>query len=41
MSGTRGGQGDRAGTDGHWGTVVTLEDTAGRLWRVCGVTAPP
>ena len=27
-----------AGTDGNWGPVVEVEDSAGRLWRLCGVT---
>ena len=25
-------------TDGRWGSVVCIEDSAGRIWRVCGVT---
>ena len=29
-----------AGAEGNWGTVVVLEDTAGRLWRLCGVADP-
>lgn len=28
----------QTGTDGSWGSVVCIEDSAGRLWRVCGVT---
>ncbi len=26
-----------AGTDGNWGSVVEVEDSAGRTWRLCGV----
>ena len=29
-----------AGTDGNWGSVVEIEDDAGRLWRLCGVADP-
>ena len=29
-----------AGTDGNWGSVVEIEDAAGRLWRLCGVSDP-
>ena len=29
-----------AGAEGNWGTVVVLEDAAGRLWRLCGVVDP-
>ena len=29
-----------AGAEGNWGTVVVLEDAAGRLWRLCGVADP-
>ena len=29
-----------AGTDGNWGSVVEIEDAAGRLWRLCGVADP-
>ena len=29
-----------AGPDGSWGSVVELEDSEGRLWRVCGVADP-
>lgn len=25
---------------GRWGTVVVLEDAAGRSWRLCGVADP-
>ena len=28
-----------AETDGRWGGTVCIEDSAGRTWRVCGVTA--
>ena len=28
------------GAEGNWGTVVVLEDAAGRLWRLCGVADP-
>ena len=27
-------------TDGRWGSVVCIEDSAGRIWRVCGTTDP-
>ena len=27
-------------TDGRWGSVVSIEDGAGRLWRVCGTASP-
>ena len=27
-------------TDGRWGSVVCIEDSAGRLWRVCGTADP-
>ena len=27
-------------TDGRWGSVVCIEDSAGRVWRVCGTTDP-
>ena len=27
-------------TDGRWGGVVSIEDSTGRVWRVCGTTAP-
>lgn len=26
------------GTDDKWGPVVAIEDTSGRVWRVCGTT---
>lgn len=29
-----------AGTEGSWGPVVALEDSAGRVWRLCGVADP-
>ena len=29
-----------AGADGNWGSVVELEDSAGRLWRICGAADP-
>ena len=29
-----------AGAEGNWGTVVVLEDAAGRCWRLCGVADP-
>ena len=29
-----------AGAEGNWGTVVVLEDAAGRSWRLCGVANP-
>ena len=29
-----------AGAEGNWGTVVVLEDAAGRSWRLCGVADP-
>ena len=29
-----------AGAEGNWGTVVVLEDAAGRFWRLCGVADP-
>ena len=29
-----------AETDGSWGPVVAIEDSAGRTWRVCGVADP-
>ena len=28
----------QTGQDGSWGSVVSIEDSAGRIWRVCGVT---
>ena len=34
------GKGGSAGAEGNWGTVVVLEDAAGRLWRLCGVADP-
>ena len=27
-------------TDGRWGSVVCIEDSAGRIWRVCGTADP-
>lgn len=27
-------------TDGRWGSVVCIEDSAGRVWRVCGTADP-
>ena len=27
-------------TDSRWGSVVCIEDSAGRIWRVCGTTDP-
>ena len=27
-------------TDGRWGRVVCIEDSAGRIWRVCGTADP-
>ena len=27
----------QAGTDGNWGSVVSIEDAQGRVWRLCGV----
>ena len=27
-------------TDGRWGSVVSIEDSAGRIWRVCGTADP-
>ena len=27
-------------TDGRWGSVVCIEDSAGHLWRVCGTADP-
>ena len=27
-------------TDGRWGSVVCIEDSAGRIWRVCGTAGP-
>ncbi len=29
-----------AGPEGNWGTVVSIEDASGRIWRVCGVANP-
>ena len=29
-----------AETDGRWGGVVSIEDHAGRIWRVCGTADP-
>ena len=29
-----------AETDARWGGVVSIEDSAGRLWRICGVAKP-
>lgn len=29
-----------AGPEGNWGTVVSIEDASGRVWRVCGVANP-
>ena len=29
-----------AETDGRWGSVVCIEDSAGRTWRVCGTADP-
>lgn len=29
-----------AGAEGNWGTVLVLEDAAGRSWRLCGVADP-
>ena len=29
-----------AGPDGSWGPVVAIKDTAGRIWRLCGVASP-
>ena len=33
-------QGDCVDTDGRWGSVVCIEDSAGHLWRVCGTADP-
>ena len=27
-------------TDSRWGSVVCIEDSAGRIWRVCGTADP-
>ena len=27
-------------SDGRWGSVVCIEDSAGHLWRVCGTADP-
>ena len=27
-------------TDGRWGSVVSIKDSAGRIWRVCGTADP-
>ena len=29
-----------AGPEGNWGTVVSIEDASGRIWRVCGTADP-
>ena len=29
-----------AGTDGSWGPTVAIRDSAGRVWRLCGVASP-
>ena len=29
-----------AGADGSWGPVVAVKDSAGRVWRLCGVASP-
>lgn len=29
-----------AGADGSWGPVVAVKDSAGRVWRLCGVAGP-
>ena len=29
-----------AGADGSWGPVVAVKDSAGRIWRLCGVASP-
>ena len=29
-----------AGADGSWGPVVAVKDSAGRVWRICGVASP-
>lgn len=29
-----------AGADGSWGPVVAVKDSAGRVWRLCGVANP-
>ena len=29
-----------AGADGSWGPVVAVKDSAGRVWRLCGVADP-
>ena len=33
-------QGASSPAEGNWGTVVVLEDAAGRSWRLCGVADP-
>ncbi len=30
----------RAGADGSWGPTVAIKDSAGRVWRLCGVASP-
>ena len=29
-----------AGSDGRWGPTVAIKDSAGRVWRLCGVASP-
>ena len=29
-----------AGSDGSWGPTVVIKDSAGRVWRLCGVASP-
>ena len=29
-----------AGSDGSWGPTVAIKDSAGRVWRLCGVASP-
>ena len=35
-----GGKVTAVDTDGRWGSVVCIEDSAGHLWRVCGTADP-
>lgn len=40
VSAPTGGKVTAVETDGRWGSVVSIEDGAGRVWRVCGTADP-
>ncbi len=35
-----GGHGGAGQVDGSWGPAVAIKDSAGRVWRLCGVASP-